>query len=260
MSKVANFSLQFFALALLVSGVVFGFRTSPLLRRYGGLTGPSWGEWWALQIRERLDDESESVLARLARLLILLVKYSVCAWGVLHFRVLSVDFWTLFWATLLVLLLLRKACQFHAPGKWEHVSMKLDAEHFWLIHLVLLGMAESQIVTPTPWGLISLIGCYVVVNGESGPSLLASFEDVIRVSLGVLAFWSLLPNTEAWPNGAASFFAVLSICMLVRGCVRAALGREWLKQRFWWIAQFCLMTSLIIKSMAVLDVFPFGRS
>lgn len=249
------FSLQFFSCLLALSLGVFVLRTSPLVRRHGGLSSQVWGEWISLHLREKLDDLTESDLARLVRLLTLMTKYGVCVWGLLNFEMLTPSFWTLFWAVLLVLTLLRKVAQFQSPEKWEHVSLKLDAEHFWLIHLALLGMAEIQIPSSSPYALMALVATYVVVNGESGPSLLASFEDVVRVSLGVLALWSLATPSEG-PLGVVYFFVVMAIFFICRGAIRATLGRDWLKRRFWWVAQFCFLTSLIIKALAVLNVLP----
>lgn len=249
------FSVQFFSCVLALSAGVFVLRTSPLFRRHGGLTAQPWSEWAALHLREKLDDLTESDLSRLVRLITLLTKYGVCVWGLLNFSLLTPSFWTLFWAVLLVLTLLRKVAQFQSPEKWEHVSLKLDAEHFWLIHLALLGMAEVQIPSGSPVALMALIGSYVVVNGESGPSLLASFEDVIRVSLGVLALWSLFqPQTMSLT--VLFFFSMMAMFFIARGAVRAVLGRDWLRRRFWWVAQFCFLTSLILKALAVLDVLP----
>lgn len=242
----------------LASGV-FLLRTSPLIQRHGGLAGPSWSEWVSFHVREKLDDQTESAPARLARLATLLTKYGVCAWGLAHFDLLTPEFWTLYWVVLLVLLLFRKTCQFYAPGKWEHVSIKLDAEHFWLIHLALLGMAESQIPSSLPYGLITLVTFYVMINGESGASLLASFEDVVRVSIGVLALWSLISPGEE-NVGAIRFFVVMTLFFIGRGAFRATLGRDWLKRRFWWIAQFCFLTSLIVKALAVMNVFSSSHS
>jgi len=250
-------SIIFFSCVLALATGVFILRTSPLIQRSGGLSGQQWAEWFALHLREKLDDRSESDLSRIARLITLLTKYGVCVWGIVHFEMLTATFWTLFWVALLLLTLLRKTAQFHAPEKWEHVSLKLDAEHFWLIHLILLGMAEIQIPSVAPLGLITLVGGYVVVNGESGPSLLASFEDVIRVSLGMLALWSLVLPLAPNPN-IVHFFTNMAIFFLLRGAVRAVLGRDWLKRRFWWIAQFFFLTSLIVKSLVVLNVIPGG--
>lgn len=257
MSETLELSLSFFTCVLALAGGVFVLRTSPLVQRSGGLSGSLWGEWVALHLREKLDDRAESDLSRIARLVILATKYGVCVWGLTHFDQLTPTFWTMFWAVLLVLSLLRKTCQFHAPERWEHVSIKLDAEHFWLLHLILLGMAEIQIPSVAPFGLLTLVGSYVIVNGESGPSLLAAFEDVVRVSLGVVALWSLvLP--DAGNLNIVHFFTNMAIFFVARGAIRATLGRDWLRRRFWWVAQFFFLTSLIVKSLAVLDVIPHG--
>ena len=65
MTSTLEISLQFFSAILLLSGGVFILRTSPLFQRHGGLVGPSWSEWVSLHIREKLDDQSESPLARI---------------------------------------------------------------------------------------------------------------------------------------------------------------------------------------------------
>lgn len=257
MTNTLEISVQFFCSILFLSSGVFFLRTSPLFQRHGGLVGSSWSEWLSLHIREKLDDQLESPLARLVRLITLLTKYTVCAWGIINFKDLTPSFWTLFWVVILVLSILRKVCQFESPEKWEHVSIKLDAEHFWLIHLSLVGMTEIQIPSRLPYGILSLVCFYIIFNGESGRSFLSAFEDVVRVSLGVLALWSLA-GTSISQITVINFFSLMAVFFVGRGILRAMLGRDWLRRRFWWISQFCFLTSLIIKSLAVLDVFPAG--
>lgn len=252
-------SLIFFAPVLLFALAVFLLRASPLMRVSGGLVGTSWGEWIAGLLRHRLGGGQEDQFVRLARLILVLVKYGFWAWGFHHFDVLGIQFWTLVWTLLLVLALLRRQAEFQAPSRWEHVSLKLDAEHFWLIHLALLGTAELYLPSSHPWGLVTLVAFHMLVNGESDPSLLSSFEDVVGVGLSLLALWSLAPKTWLGIPGNAAFFTVLACLLPARGPVRAALGRDWLRRRFWWIAQFCLMTSLLVKAMAVLNDLPLPR-
>ena len=225
MIETWQISILFFGCVLALATGVFVLRTSPLVQRNGGLSGQKWAEWLSLHLRAKLDDRGESDLVRLVRLVTLLTKYGVCVWGILNFEMLTTAFWTMFWVVLLVLTLLKKTAQFHAPEKWEHVSLKLDAEHFWLIHLILLGMAEIQIPSTTPFGLITLVVGYVIVNGESGPSLLASFEDVVRVSLGMLALWALVLPLAPNPN-IVHFFTNMAGFFVLRGSIRAILVRD----------------------------------
>ena len=72
-------------------------------------------------------------------------KYGVAAWTLYYPQYLSLNFWVLVWVLLLVIELLRKSAQFYIPARWENVSLKLDSEHFWLIHLIILGTATFEI-------------------------------------------------------------------------------------------------------------------
>lgn len=247
-------SFLFFLPVMGLSMAVFLLRASPLMRATGGLAGTSWSEWIAVVIAQRLRGDGEHALVRWPRLALALAKYGICGWGYFHFSTLDTGFWTLVWALLLVLALLRRQGEFLEPSRWEHVSLKLDAEHFWLIHLCLLGTAELYLPSTVPWGLAVLVAFHMVVNGESGPSLLSAFEDVIGVGLALLALWSMVP--VAWIGLPDDFLGVWALTMPARGFVRAALGRDWLRRRFWWVAQFCLMTSLLVKAMAVLHALP----
>jgi hypothetical protein len=91
-------------------------------------------------------------------------------------------------------------------------------------------------------------------SGESRPSILAAFEDVASCAWAVSAALFLADKN----TGSLSEFAiVLALVIGIRGIIRVLLGRSWIRRRFWWIAQFCLMTALIIKSLVILDVLAF---
>lgn len=252
-------SVLFFAITVVLACGMFALRASPIFRMSGGLAGTSWPEWFGSVIRDGRLGGGESPLPRVARLVLVAIKYGACAWVLFNPMGISVLYWTLLWTVLLVIALLRKLAQIHQPVRWEHLTLKLDDETFWLIHLTLLGTAELQIPNAAPWGLIFLVLAHILVIGRSEASLLASLEDVIGVVLGLFALVTLaspmLPQLDA-----ISLFAIMIIILPVRGLIRAALGRDWLRHRFWWVAQFCLMTALIIKALVVLDVFPFAHS
>jgi hypothetical protein len=248
MNELYIFSISFFAVIIFVTCLIHVMRTSP----YSGHFASSWQNWMAEQIQSRWGVERESFLARLAKLAALVVKYGVAGWTLRHADNLSLLFWVLFWVVLLVLEVMKKTAQFYIPTKWESVSLKLDSEHFWLIHLVLLGSAELQIVSSRPWGIMSLTVFYVMFAGESKPSILSALDDVTSCCWALIAicFFAGFPLTDF-----QTFVILLSALVSLRGIVRLFTGRAWLRRRFWWVAQFCLMTSLIIKSLAVLNVW-----
>jgi hypothetical protein len=254
MNEIAQFSLQFFAIISGLALMVHVIRTSPWTSRHGGLAVRNWSLWLAEQIQSRAGISHESFLARLARLSSLTTKYGVAAWTVFYPQYLSLNFWVLVWVLLLVLEVLRKSAQFYMPARWEDVSLKLDSEHFWLIHLIILGTAEVELGGGPPWGIISLIIFYIMFAGESRPSVLAALEDVASCGWAVSAIFFL--TTKGFTS-LGDFAAVMTIVVSVRGIVRVLLGRAWIRRRFWWIAQFCLMTALIIKSLVVLNVLAF---
>lgn len=257
MSEITQFSLQFFCI---VTGLALGIhviRTSPWTSRHGGLAVRSWPVWIVEQVQGRAGITHESFLARLARLSALTTKYGVAAWTVFYPEYLSLNYWVLVWVLLLVLEVLRKTAQFYIPARWENVSLKLDSEHFWLIHLIILGTAEVQLGGGPPWGIVSLIIFYIMFAGESRPSVLAAFEDVASCGWAVSAICFL--TTKGFTS-ILDFGFVMIVVITVRGVVRVLLGRAWIRRRFWWIAQFCLMTALIIKSLVVLNVLAFLNS
>lgn len=257
MNDISLFSIQFFAVISALALMVFIIRTSPWTSRHGGLAVRNWSLWLAEQIQGRAGITHESFLARLARLSALTTKYGVAAWTVFYPQYLSLNFWILVWVLLLVIEVLRKAAQFYIPARWENVSLKLDSEHFWLIHLIILGTAEVQLGGGHPWGIVSLIGFYVMFAGESRPSILAAFEDVASCGWAVSAIFFLTNSSFAslW-----EFALIMMAVVAIRGIVRVLLGRAWIRRRFWWIAQFCLMTALIVKSLVVLNVLAFFNS
>jgi hypothetical protein len=256
MISISYFSLQFFTMILSLTVIIHIMRTSPIFFSNLGSIKVTWREWIADQITTRFGVEKESIVARIAKIIAILTKYGVAAWAFLNFKSLNLDFWMLVWATLLALETMRKTAQYFIPAKWENVSLKLDSEHFWLINLVLLGVAEMHISTPIPYGLVTLIGFNILFLGESKKTLLAAMEDVSSISLFLIALLGLIK----YPN--LNFYHLcfaMSFLIVARGFVRTVLGRMWLKRKFWWIAQFCLMTSLIIKSLTVLNVLaPFN--
>lgn len=257
MNNISQFSFLFFVIITGLALMVHVIRTSPWTSRDGGLAVRNWPLWIAEQIQGRAGITHESFLSRLARLSALTTKYGVAAWTVFYPQYLSLNFWVLVWVLLLVLEVLRKSAQFYIPARWENVSLKLDSEHFWLIHLIILGTAEVQLGGGPPWGIVSLIAFYIMFSGESRPSILAAFEDVASCGWAVSAIFFLTTKgfTSLWD------FAVVMIAVVaVRGIVRVLLGRAWIRRRFWWIAQFCLMTALIIKSLVVLNVLAFFNS
>ena len=144
MNNIAQFSLQFFVIISGLSLVVHVIRTSPWTSRHGGLAVRSWPIWIAEQIQSRAGISHESFLSRFARLSALTTKYGVAAWTVFYPQYLSLNFWVLVWVLLLVLEVLRKSAQFYIPSRWENVSLKLDSEHFWLIHLIILGTDSAR--------------------------------------------------------------------------------------------------------------------
>lgn len=257
MSELHVFSLLLCLVVMVITTVIHLMRTSPWTSGRGGLSVSSWRHWFAEQIQLRWGVERESFLARLAKLSVLLVKYGVAGWTLRHSEDLSLLFWVLFWVVLLVLEVMKKTAQFYIPTKWESVSLKLDSEHFWLIHLVLLGSAELQIASSRPWGIMSLTVFYVMFAGESKPSILAALEDVTSCCWALIAisFFAGFPLAD-FETFAFSLGALVSL----RGIVRVMAGRAWLRRRFWWVAQFCLMTSLIIKSLAVMNVWTAFNS
>jgi hypothetical protein len=257
MNEITLFSLQFFVIISVLALMVHIIRTSPWTSRHGGLEVRSSSIWIAEQIQARAGITHESFLARLARLSTLTTKYGVAAWTVFYPQYLSLNFWVLVWVLLLVLEVLRKSAQFYIPSRWENVSLKLDSEHFWLIHLIILGTAEVQLGGGPPWGIVSLIVFYIMFSGESRPSVLAAFEDVASSGWAVSAIFFL--TTKGFTS-LLDFALVMVAVVTVRGIVRVILGRTWIRRRFWWIAQFCLMTALIIKSLVVLNVLAFLNS
>lgn len=257
MSELHIFSILLCVVVVLITGLIHLMRTSPWTSGKGGLSVSGWSHWLAEQIQLRWGVERESFLARLAKISVLLVKYGVAGWTLRHSEDLSLLFWVLFWVVLLVLEVMKKTAQFYIPTKWESVSLKLDSEHFWLIHLVLLGSAELQIASDRPWGIMSLAIFYVMFAGESRPSILSALEDVTSCcwALVAICFFAGFPLADF-----TTFALLLSGLVSLRGVVRVLAGRAWLRRRFWWVAQFCLMTSLIIKSLAVLNVWTAFNS
>ncbi len=256
MNDLLRFSLQCFGGLLLASVSVFALRVSPLAKTTGGLAAAGWREWWARSRRGWSASEGEHLVVRASRLIALAAEYGVWAWGMLHPGRLDVAFWALLWATLLVLSLLRKCAQFEYPTSWEHLGLKLHSHSFWWIHLALLATVELQLPSGRPWGLLFLLTSHSLVRGSTGHSLLDAFEDVVSVALALLAGLTLAGH--AGVVGTPDYWLYLAVLVPVRGAVRALLGREWLAHRFWWVAQFCLMTALGLKAMAVLDVFPLS--
>ncbi len=257
MNELTEFSFVFFSIVTALAVIVHVIRTSPWTSRHGGLAVRSWPLWIAEQIQGRAGITHESFLARLARLSALTTKYGVAAWTLYYPQYLSLNFWVLVWVLLLVIEILRKSAQFYIPARWENVSLKLDSEHFWLIHLIILGTAEVQLGGGHPWGLVSLIAFYIMFAGESRPSILAALEDVASCGWAVSAIF-FLSNTRF--DSLTEFAFVMAAVVAVRGLIRVVLGRAWIRRRFWWIAQFCLMTALIIKSLVILDVLAFINS
>lgn len=252
MTELQLFSVGFFGLIAALTGVVHIGRTSPWTAPASRFSKITWGLWLANQIQSRWGVERESLIARVAKLALVLAKYGVAAWALRNPGNLSLLFWVLFWAALFVLEVLKKAAQFHIPTKWESVTLKLDSEHFWLIHLVILGSAELQIPSSVPWGVFSLVLFYVMFAGESRPSILAALDDVVSCAwaLVAMAYFVGLSLTQF-----SDFVPVLLALVVLRSIFRLLAGRAWLRRRFWWVAQFCLMTSLIVKSLAVLNVW-----
>ena len=97
----------------------------------------------------------------------------------------------------------------------------------------------------------------MVFVGESRPSIISAFEDVASCAWALSALYFIL---RVGPNNIANFALTLLSILLVRGLIRLFIGRAWIRRRFWWIAQFCLMTSLIVKSLVVLNVFAYFHS
>ena len=257
MSELNYFSLTFFVTVASLSLLVHIIRTSPWTSRHGGLAVRNWPVWLAEQIQGRAGITQESFLSRLARLSALTTKYGVAAWTLYYPQYLSLNFWVLVWVLLLVIELLRKSAQFYIPARWENVSLKLDSEHFWLIHLIILGTAEVQLGGGPPWGIVSLIVFYVMFAGESRPSVLAAFEDVASCGWAVSAVVFL---TDRSFGSLIEFAGIMAAVVSVRGIIRVLLGRDWIRRRFWWIAQFCLMTALIIKSLVILNELAIFNS
>lgn len=252
MTSLLGYSLRFFTMVMSISAVVHVVRTSPLFYSHIGLARVKWRDWLADQVLSRLGIERESFLARLVKVVSIVCKYGIAAWAFKNLENLSLIFWILTWVTLLILEIMRKSAQFHIPAKWENVSLKLDSEHFWLINLILLGVVELHIATPRPYGLASLIFFYIIFSGESKNTILAAIEDIVSSLLGIIAFLFLFKLTLESTEVLA---AILAAVVCVRAIVRATLGRTWIKRKFWWIAQFCLMTSLIIKSLEVMGAW-----
>lgn len=257
MTDIQIYSLIFFASILVYSLLVYLARTAPFSTSKGGLAKHSWSVWFAQQIQSSMGIEREAFLARLAKLVVIVCKYGIAAWTLFNPESLSLRFWVLVWVLLLVVETLRKAAQFYIPVKWENVSLKLDSEHFWLIHLIVLGTAELQINGSAPWGIATLVGFYLLFAGESKSSILASIEDVASCAWATVALLYLAGTAI---DNVVKFGAILGIVLMARGIVRLVFGRAWIRRRFWWVAQFCLMTSLIIKSLVVLDVFSVFNS
>jgi len=257
MGEVLRYSLSFCAVVAGVAVLVHLIRTSPVTNTQGGLVSRGWADWFALQLQDRFGVERESFLARLAKLTSIGTRYGVAAWTLLNFRSLSLLFWVLLWVLLLAIELLRKAAQFYVPAKWENVTLKLDPEHFWLIHLIILGSAELQLGGGVPWGLVVLLGCYILFAGESRVSILAALEDVTSCAWGIVAIMFLVGAPQVT---LVSFALTLVAVLGARGVVRVIVGRSWLRRRFWWVAQFCFLTSLIVKALVVLDVLASFNS
>jgi hypothetical protein len=257
MADTVRFSLQCFAGILIGAVAVFALRVSPLVKATGGLAAAGWREWWARSRRGWAAHEGEHLVVRVARLIALCAEYGVWAWGLAHPENLNVPFWALLWATLLVLSLMRKCAQFEYPTHWEHLGLKLHSHSFWWIHLALLATVEIQLPTGRPWALLFLLACHALVRGSTGQSLLDAFEDVVSVALALLAGLSLAGLGSM--AGTPDYWLMLAALVPLRGAVRALLGREWLTHRFWWVAQFCLLSALALKALAVLDVFSQSR-
>ena len=257
MTSLLIYSFSFLAMVLSISTVVHIVRTSPLFYSHVGLARVKWRDWLADQVLSRLGIERESFLARFMKIVSIVTKYGLAAWAFKNLGNLSLIFWILTWVTLLIVEIMRKSAQFHIPAKWENVSLKLDSEHFWLINLILLGVVELHITTPRPYGLASLIVFYIMFSGESKNSILAAIEDIVSSMLGIIAFLFLFKLTLQSTEVLA---AILAAVVCTRAIVRAILGRTWIKRKFWWIAQFCLMTSLIIKSLEVMGAWTLFTS
>ncbi len=257
MTEIQSYSLLFFIFTSSYSVLVYLARTAPFSTSKGGLAKNSWSVWLANQIQSSMGIEREAFLARLSKLVVIVCKYGIAAWTLFFPENLSLRFWVLVWVLLLVVEILRKAAQFYIPVKWENVSLKLDSEHFWLVHLIVLGTAEMQITGSAPWGIASLVGFYLLFAGESKSTILASIEDVASCAWATVALFYLagIPIENIF-----KFAVILGIVLIARGIVRLLFGRAWIRRRFWWVAQFCLMTSLIIKSLVVLDVFAIFNS
>ncbi len=252
MISLIIYSLSFMTMVLMISLAVHITRTSPLLYSHIGFSRIKWRDWLADQILSRLGIERESFLARVVKIISIVTKYGIAAWAFRNLDRLSLIFWILTWVTLLIVETMRKSAQFYIPAKWENVSLKLDSEHFWLINLILLGVVDLHISSANPYGLGSLIVFYIMFSGESKNTILAALEDIVSSLLGVIAFIFLFKIDISMTE---TLSIVLVMVVLLRAIVRAILGRTWIKRKFWWIAQFCLMTSLIIKSLEVLGVW-----
>jgi hypothetical protein len=189
-------------------------------------------------------------LARFSKITAILVKYGVSAWALYNFDSLSLIFWVLLWSSMLAIESMRKSAQFLIPAKWENVSLKLDSEHFWLINLIVMGMVEIHISHGPNYGLALLVISYIFFAGESRSSILAAVEDVSACAWALIAL-TFLMGVKSF--SIYEFTLFLMFFVLMRGIVRVSLGRVWLRRKFWWVAQFCLMTALIVKSMVVLN-------
>ena len=257
MIDLINYSFSYLLMVLFFSALVHVVRTSPLIYSQIGLTRVGWRDWVADQLITRFGVERESLMARGMKLVSIISKYGFAAWSFRHLEELSLIFWILVWVTLLIVESMRKSAQFYIPAKWENVSLKLDSEHFWLINLVLLGVVELHIPGNRPLGLGSLVIFYIFLAGESKNTLLAALEDIVSTLLGIVALIFLFKINVTTLEDLAQllFFSTIS-----RAIIRTIFGRTWIKRKFWWIAQFCLMTSLIIKSMEVLNVWSLLSS
>jgi len=257
MTSLIYHSTSFFAMVMSVSLVVHIVRTSPLFYSHVGLTRVHWRDWIADQVLSRLGIERESFLARAMKIVATLTKYGMAAWSFKNINKLTLNFWILSWATLLIIETMRKSAQFHIPAKWENVSLKLDSEHFWLINLILIGVVDLNIISSQPLGLGSLLIFYIMFSGESKNTILAATEDIVSSLLAVVALIYLF---KVEVNSIEYLGSILISVVCLRAIVRAILGRTWIKRKFWWIAQFCLMTSLIVKSLEVLGVWTLIAS
>lgn len=257
MTSLSSYSLLFLSMVISLSGLVHVVRTSPLFYSHTGLARIKWRDWLSDQILGRLGIERESLLARFMKIVSIVCRYGISAWAFRNISELSLIFLILTWVTLLVVETMRKSAQFYIPAKWENVSLKLDSEHFWLINLILLGVVELHIPTARPYGLGSLIVFYIMFSGESKNTILAAMEDIVSSLLGIVAITFLFGlNVDSLEILAL----ILTTVVCARAMIRAILGRTWIKRKFWWIAQFCLMTSLIIKSLEVMGVFSLLAS